>query len=162
MANSYLESIQLAECDCLRLEARGCAPAAEAGLGHLASLLAGGSGVLEVIVSLPGGSPKLRPSLDPADSSSCLQAYISKPVEGDFTFVTITHLIGFQLNWRGSEGLCLCLFSSFLLFYIKGSSKRRQMGFISSGTIPASIRDKRGFPGVAHLWFSEHLSCLHF
>lgn len=124
MANSYLGSIQLAECDCLRLEARGCAPAAEAGLGHLASLLAGGSGVLEVTVSLPGGSPKLRPSLDPADSSSCLQAYIPKPVEGDFTFVTITHLIGFQLNWRGSEGLCLCLFSSFPLFYIKGSSKR--------------------------------------
>lgn len=33
MANSHLGSTQLVECDCLRLEARGCAPAAETGPG---------------------------------------------------------------------------------------------------------------------------------
>lgn len=59
MAKSYLGSIQLAKCGCLRLEARGCALAAEAGLGYLASLLAGRSGVLEITISLSGGSPKL-------------------------------------------------------------------------------------------------------
>lgn len=50
-----------------------------------------------------------------------MPALTLKLVEGNFTFVTITHLIGFQLNGRGSRGLCL--FSSFLMCISKWVQK---------------------------------------
>lgn len=78
-----------------------------------------------------------------------MQAHIPKLVEGDFTFVTIIHLIGFQLNQRGCRGLYLCLFSSFLLLHIKEHASRVTKGLsllISSETIPPSVEALQGCP----------------
>lgn len=87
-----------------------------------------------------GWSHRLRPSAG--------SAHIPKLVEGDFTFVTITHLIGFQLNWRGSGGLCLCLFSSFLLLRLKESAGRVTNGLYPIWNNPPPVRGGQGCPGA--------------
>lgn len=69
--------------------------------------------------------------------------------EGDFTFVTIIHLIGFQLNRRGSGRLCLCLFPSLLLLHIKEKAGRVTNGLYASGTIPPSVGHRQGVLGWA-------------
>lgn len=137
-----------------RLEARGCARAEGAGWDDPASLPAGGcmSGVLWVPTCPTPGNPVLLGqgrgrSLCPTDSCR-VQDHIPNSVEGDFTFVTITHLIGFQLNWRGSGGLCLCLFSSFLLLRIKESAGRVTNGLYPIWNNPPPIRGGQGRPGA--------------
>lgn len=135
-----------------RLEARGCARAEGAGWDRPASLPTGGSGVLWITTSPAPGNPALLgqgrgPSLGPTGSCRA-QAHIPKLVEGDFTFVTITHLIGFQLNWRGSGGLCLCLFSSFLLLRIKETAGRVTNGLYPIWNNPPPVRGGQGCPGA--------------
>lgn len=70
-----------------------------------------------------------------------------KLVEDDFTFVTITHLIGFQLNQRGSGGLCL------FILLLPTLRITESAGRVTNGPHPIwnsspPVRDGQGCPGA--------------
>lgn len=94
------------------------------GRARLSFMATGGEGEKGTLeVNTPHcGDPSARPSLSlerPVAHAVCRPH--PQAVEGDFTFVTIIHLIGFQLSGRGSGG-CLCE-SSFLLGTSKGAQE---------------------------------------